>query len=902
MRKIDLQEPKTLLNQKEKQKPFPLFLFPFYFIILILIIIGGSITAQVIIKEKVEITPQVIKAPGSPSQQQHTIMFNMQWDKPNREGLLRTVWLPCKDNLMAGWSIGGNLSLSIDNAQPGGYMFQVKVNLDVYEVSNVNYTIFLDGILARSGSVSLTGSSWDIPYYNINYSPPLISNYSISYQNKANMCYLDSKNISIYQSSGCPTVVSWNPSTEPLTLTIESGSEFVSFYDQTNNKLGDNFTGLFTEASSLLIKQDSLFFGSENKSLILSCDWAGIIHKDSSADIVSINPDDLTIGLNTYTNDTIYSGEIISCDISFGENAGCSSLLPQDQTYSVEITNGLNNGNLINPMSGEKGKKIDALDHWSGYSWFDYIADGNSGDSLDSVIIKVRTSFLGDKSSEKVIYIKPPPLKVIIDPPQLAAGDTADIIIKKRNPDGSLEDFPQNQEFEIAKLEGCLFGDLLIGDSLNYYFADAKQPVKFVVADSLVSDSGVVKLRVGLVENYESINQKYNGKKLRAGKYLEQVKEEWRLELEKLFAGKRNKTQKLMSNGLSSSCFIGDFITYTSWQGDVPIGKPELEIIYPTPTTTEWITPEPRMPTVICKAQLKNYNKGQVTFEWEYWVRYTLYRHDYGTADTLCQRTGMIKITGTSNSNNTDTTLWFIPFKKINLDSVEFKAMLPIRPSSHKYGGNCDEKRNSWTEGEDVFIGGDVFIKVTAKNNFGKTISLKQLNGGIILGSNPNPQEVQDYANSRELRAIIYHESLTNHVRWVHFNSQDNDMYYPTSGGLLYGWKYNKKGYPTYGVPNGYGLAKLDNPPPTETDLWNWKRNVETSRNMIAKVREKSNNYIVKKSAKYEEDKFWMNAFQMYNGGIYWIWKNDRIGWIENPNRPANNYGKILYQIYQELN
>ena len=115
-------------------------------------------------------------------------MFNMQWDKPNREGLLRTVYLPCKDNLMAGWSTGGNLSLSIDNAQPGGYMFQVKVNLDVYEVSNVNYTIFLDGILARSGSVSLTGSSWDIPYYNINYSPPLISNYSISYQNKANMC------------------------------------------------------------------------------------------------------------------------------------------------------------------------------------------------------------------------------------------------------------------------------------------------------------------------------------------------------------------------------------------------------------------------------------------------------------------------------------------------------------------------------------------------------------------------------------------------------------------------------------------------------------------------------------------------------------------------------------------
>ena len=61
MREIDLKEPKTLLNQKEKQKPFPIFLFPFYFIILILLMIGESITAQVIIKERIPINPEVKK-------------------------------------------------------------------------------------------------------------------------------------------------------------------------------------------------------------------------------------------------------------------------------------------------------------------------------------------------------------------------------------------------------------------------------------------------------------------------------------------------------------------------------------------------------------------------------------------------------------------------------------------------------------------------------------------------------------------------------------------------------------------------------------------------------------------------------------------------------------------------
>jgi len=897
MRKTDLKEPETFLDKKEKtHKPFPIFLFSFYFILLIILMIGENVTAQVIIKEKVEITPQTLKALGSPSQQQHAITIDMQWDMSNREGLLRTVWLPCKDAMMAGWSAGGHLSLAIDNAQPGGYMFQVKVNLDVYEVSNVNYSIFLDGILASSGSVSLTGSSWDIPYYNINYSPPFISNYSISYKNKANMCYLDSKQISIYQSSSCPTVVSWNPSTEPLTLTIESGSEFVSFYDQQNNKLGDSYTGLFTNVSSLSIKQDSIYFGNENKPLVLSCDWAGVIQKDSSAGIVSINPDELAIRLNTYDIDTIYSCEIIYCAVSFAENAGCSALLPQDQTYTVEITNGQNNGNLINPMSGEEVKKIDAMDHWHGYAGFDYIADGNSCDSLDSVIIKVGTSFLGNKSSEKVIYIKPPPLKVIIDPPQLAAGDTADIIIKKRNPDGSLEDFPPNQEFEIAKLEGCLFGDILVGDSLNYYFADAKQPVRFVVADSLVSDSGVVKLRVGLVENYGSTNLKYNGKTLRAGKYIEEGKEEWRIELEKLFAEKRNKTQKLMSNGLSSSCYIGHFITYTSWQGDIPIGKPELKIITPTPDTTVWITAEPKMPTVICKAKLTSNYQGVVKYEWKYIVRKFYDRRDISNS-SICVRISRSEFKGFSYSDlGGEITEWTVPFDK-DSGYFYFKSLQPDKnkwdPLNYIYG--CSGESDGWYDtNKEIFTGGEVLITLTAKDyHTGKVLAtLDSVHSGKILGINPDILVIQAYANSNKIKAIMWQEGKTNHFTGIGINSK------------LW-WPYKEEGWPLYGPPNGYGLMQLDNAPAaTERQLWNWKANVEGGKQKLIATEKVSDDYIKSIGATSEEKYRMTNAFQYYNNGKkhkkYYTWGGVTLGWMPNPDR-GSEYGKKVFDKYIEF-
>jgi len=479
------------------------------------------------------------------------------------------------------------------------------------------------------------------------------------------------------------------------------------------------------------------------------------------------------------------------------------------------------------------------------------------------------------------------------------------IIIKKRNPDGSLEDFPPNQEFEIAKLEGCLFGDVLVGDSLNYYFSNAMQPVKFVVADSLVSDSGVVKLRVGLVENYESINQKYNGKKRRTGKYIEEGKEEWQLELEKLFAEKSNKIQKLMSNGLSSTCYIGDFITYTSWQGDIPIGKPELEILYPTPTTTEWITAEPKMPTVTCKAQLKNYNKGTVKFEWEYWVRYTLYRHAYYTADTLCRRTGMIKITETSNANNTDITTWTVIFSKTNLDSAEFISKQPTIPENHKYGGDCNEQRNDWLEGENIFIGGDVFVKVTAKNSTGKVICFKQQNCGTILGRNPTPYNMQNSVNSNEFKAIIIQESP------LQFNEIDLDKKYSNFPETLYGWKYNKRGFPCYGVPNGYGLAQIDNPPPTEMDLWNWKSNVDGGKRILQVHK---NNVLVdfKKwkvpSNSQDWNKYFLiNSFHHYNTNkSYYSYDNIKGKWKTNPHltddQKNNHYGEKVYNIYKNLN
>lgn len=194
--------------------------------------------------------------------------------------------------------------------------------------------------------------------------------------------------------------------------------------------------------------------------------------------------------------------------------------------------------------------------------------------------------------NELVIRVKfiPTNIVVTIDPPLIFPGDTANVIIKNRLADGTLIDFPPTQKFEAAMLDGCIYGQLKAGVDSGAHLNNVFQPLIFI-ADTGSIDSGAVLLRVGLVEE-TALNK---------------------LEIQ---------------TGLTSDCFTGYFISKNYNDANVPIENP-LYIIYPTGNSEEWITEEPQIPSVECKAKLKNYNGGLVTFEWEYWISYTLLRHKY---------------------------------------------------------------------------------------------------------------------------------------------------------------------------------------------------------------------------------------------------------------------------------
>ncbi len=181
------------------------------------------------------------------------------------------------------------------------------------------------------------------------------------------------------------------------------------------------------------------------------------------------------------------------------------------------------------------------------------------------------------------------PVSVTIEPGELAPGDTAEIIIKRRYLDGTLEDYPEEQLFELGMIEGCEGGQILVGDSLGVYFEEALQPVKFV-ADTNVTDSVKVGIRVGLIEEIiGSFGKVKDGDKdYKKNEEKTALNKRERSDYELIMKSKRKGNRlngiqgnrsSLPDNPTQSYCFTGDFYADLYEEAEVVVTDEEIEIL-----------------------------------------------------------------------------------------------------------------------------------------------------------------------------------------------------------------------------------------------------------------------------------------------------------------------------------
>jgi hypothetical protein len=473
---------------------------PFILLLLSLIFLLPTLNAQIKIEERVEIAPESYNyVPGNPVSS-HTIRVDMQWTPGNYDASGHCYTMPC-ENIQngTGWETGGNLTFTLDDVKAGLYEFQFAFNPPYYLWVHAEYQAYLDEQLFRADTFSIFWTGWTggFPYYNFGYSTPLRSDFRFSGIADEN-CAITFTTFNIIDTALCEDSFLWNYKTEPLNLTIISGGEYASFYNIiSGQKIGESFSGLLPEIDSIMIGYDNPYLGSGETSVVFQCEWGSKI-KTKTVRLLSQLAEQIVV--ESWSGNEVNTGEEIYVNVYPLNSSDCYGYFSSPGvTYNVEIVSGNQYGNLIDAFSfnNERVQSITGLEHLDGFTYFIYTADGVSANSLDSVKIRVSTTDPSIPPTDFTVYIKPSPIYAYTVPEVLGADDSADVIIKYRDVDGTLYDFPSDQTFELAVLDGCVNGNFMVNGVIDVYFAAAQQPIKFVTADSIDTEFDKVLIRVG---------------------------------------------------------------------------------------------------------------------------------------------------------------------------------------------------------------------------------------------------------------------------------------------------------------------------------------------------------------------------------------------------------------------
>ncbi|MDR3611545.1 MAG: hypothetical protein P4L27_13335 [Ignavibacteriaceae bacterium] len=596
----------------------------------------------------------------------------------------------------------------------------------------------------------------------------------------------------------------------------------------------------------------------------------------------------------------------------------CGNLYPTPPSsimYKAEIIDGQGLGTLYYDGNGTSGNIVENIKQYDGI--LDSVSFiGHFTDTIGTANITIRISS-NDSSIAPIdvdYVLKPSPLIINISPPTLNPGDTANITVQFRNSDGTVHDCQPGQLFKIGILSGCVSGNFLVGGRLGTLFDSVIVPFKFI-ADTLESDTGTVRIRVG----YDQISCKIiakptqnkfikeKGKSISywGSKYLYQSKNSNKTDI-------RNKTLADVCNLEFKKDIYLDQTMVVKKHYDIdisPLGDRTIDI---DPNTHE-----NKMPLVTFTANLKkyypdNYDSNKMRWEWIYRVEKTYTRHQTDDTETpICSRKALLEFSGSSLLGHNS---WTVPFNissltKIKITGPNFKYWdwkgEPFLNEDGKKVSGCEqiiqhyEINDSDIDKTSVFTGGNITLIVYAIYNGEKIDSITKKVGKILGGNNPKISDVkyffidQDRLGLHEFCAILLQESNNRYDTKPHFDQFKGEP-----------------GFPCYGPPNGFGVSQLDDPAATEKELWNWRANAIHGQQVFWEKRTgRSTTCADKFFDGTEHDgiqylKYW---FGRYNGTYYYkrIPKNKSGGkqyyFLKKNDDSQTSYGDAVYDLYTHL-
>ncbi len=467
--------------------------FNAHFLFAVLFFLPILTFSQTVIREKVTIKPTIktLASISSSTENLYTVNFTVTWES-NVEGAIEIC------GASSGWVYGG-ASLSVESPCQTSFLGEIKLNIPEYETHYFNYSLEVLGVADTSGTGSLVGTS---PFAAFGWPPKAYISLPINnYTSYTVGFWNESLTEQLNQLCRGSIIVPWpnfHHGCYPLTtlinakyinLKIEPRIQGVSFYDsRTGEELGSDITVRINESTKYEIKLNDNYENINGDTVKVVSNIEGIERTDSI--IVS----DTHYSLNVIYYEPYIIHGLSNYVVLETRPSSCLNIpLPPSIKFNVEILEGANLATLLNVMTGEKGDVLNNIDHYEGRLEFELVGEGDVIDRNDTIRVKASTASPQIEAEELLFIFQPPKLVVTFSPEVIAPGDTADVILKKKNDDGTLVDFPQDQLFDVQITAGANYGTIFLpewGDTTDEAWGVA-QGFKFIAYEN-ISDTTTV--------------------------------------------------------------------------------------------------------------------------------------------------------------------------------------------------------------------------------------------------------------------------------------------------------------------------------------------------------------------------------------------------------------------------
>jgi len=459
------------------------------FAIVLVLFLSQDAIGQIRIQERISINPAVANRVTVGA----SIRVEFSWDAAtaNARMYLQAPCLVASDTVLYP-TAGTTVSYTFADAHAG--LYRVNPQLSIYPSTVVTVTtkIFLNDSLVvetvASDLGTLCGGYCPFPGASqFVYTPPAFTTFALT-TSFPGIYHSRSLSLDLQGGYDC-TENEWIPASDPVTLQITSGAELGEFCRLSGNCLGAAITVLASELSDIQFVADGVEPPAEGSSVMVQASSNGIVAEKTFM-VYRRGPLHLSI-YSPFGTDTYYGNDNILFVDCLNER-GDPFPPGANVTYTFQIINGQQWGWLADPgTTNELGDITPGMPQENGRGAILFSALEDKPDVPKSVAVHVSASDPTIAPAELTLNVLPqivPYVVVTIDPERIGVGDTANINVKRMNESGVLEDYPQDQLFDVAIRSGPQYGVLLAGGQTGEKFTEVSAGFKFIAADLIETD------------------------------------------------------------------------------------------------------------------------------------------------------------------------------------------------------------------------------------------------------------------------------------------------------------------------------------------------------------------------------------------------------------------------------